>query len=196
MRKFKFFAMLLIIFLLSGCGGSIDNDTNTNTNTNTNNSDRYNAANVLSGTWTAIEEADVTADLNTDKLVMNLLSANLYFSNVIINGNTGSAIVSSSQTWRAIVNNAAARNSSIFDFTDKVVNLSRYGRDQWRGEIPDEEGHEIIFIITINSESNIHVVQNGIIPMPYNLESDITFYDDYGASYYVLFYTTEIDYVK
>lgn len=189
--------MTAAIFLFSGCGGSIDSDINTGSGQNTNNNtDRYNAANILNGTWTAITTGNVTADVNSDSLEMTLRSAHLYFSNVNITGNTGTALVTSNQTWRTIINNASTRNSSLFDFENKVINLSRYGTDRWRGEIPDEQGHEIIFIITINSESNIHVAQNGIIPMPYNLSSDVTFYDNYGSSYYVLFYDTEIDYVK
>ena len=151
---------------------------------------------VLEKTWklsTQNNQVDVTFGENSGEML--LISSDITFSSVDINGDSGTAVISFSQNWRVFWTDANDVNHLEFaqlNLQDKVISMTRSGNNQWRcyfESSADNDEEKIILQgsvlnVQITSSSSIHVIHDGIVFM----------YSEDGNTYALIYNQNEIDY--
>ena len=156
MRKFILVFMAMSVLFISGCGGSIYDDESSE-ETKDEYADNYDAQDFLTGRWVITEgEGEAVSTTMGSELTLNLLmnSAQMNFSNVVISGDTGTAILYYSHKWQAFSDSEVLLGD--FDITSyrsendkiqsQVVNLTHTDVDNWR--VDDADGNIIMIEFT------------------------------------------------
>ena len=178
MRKFFWVALCLCVLFISGCGGSLDPQDNDNT-TQTISQDvapSFNVSEILNGNWSVIDES-IATEINYDGntyIELIMASVSFAFTGTEIHGNNGTALVTSFQTWREILNKNSVRTYLGFynlNIDNELMTLTNAGANKWRGEVQDTD--RTIINLEILSPEIMRVTQEGI--------SEI--YDNRGMNY-------------
>ena len=192
MRKFMLIFMALSILFMSGCGGSIYDDESSTEKGEYD--DNYNAQDFLTGRWVITEgEGEAVSTTAGDEFVISLLmnSAQMNFSNVVISGDTGTAILYYSHKWQAFDESEIYLGE--FDITSyrseedriqsQVVNLTHTEVDKWR--VDDADGN--IIMIEFTSPYSVSTTWEGFSYSESNITSgDITYSERAKNFHYTL----------
>ena len=188
MRNLKFYGLLIImllsIFLLSGCGGSVrdsseSGSTDDQASTETPNSlpDTQNMAQLLKGTWIGINGSGTVQDSSANSYTWDIIQSAINFSNVKLSGNSGTATITS--LFVCSVKNP----SGVYIGTERIyrearsANMIRAGSDSWICEYNDKEGEKHVLTIDVTdktSYSYIKITEKGEIENP---EFDYVYYE-------------------
>ena len=131
MRKLRawgmLFAMCMLVFALSGCGGgSLDSNSDTTSDTIPNNTaDTYDTANVLAGEWSVLNDTVDTISLryNDTNIQMRMISARMNLADVYLEDNGGIlSIKNSKQEWYVLVTTTDYQTRSV-PYIDEDGNL-------------------------------------------------------------------------
>ena len=167
MRKFMLIFMAMSVLLISGCGGSIYDD-DSSTKEKGEYEDNYSAKDFLTGRWVITEgEGEAVSTTAGSDVTISLLmnSAQMNFSNVVISGDTGTAILYYSHRWQAFgdgeiylgeldITSYRSENDRI---QSQVVNLTHVDVDNWR--VDDADGN--IIMIEFTSPYSISTLWEG-----------------------------------
>ena len=156
MRKFMLIFMAMSVLLISGCGGSIYDDDSSKKEKGEY-EDNYSAQDFLTGRWVITEgTGEAVSTTEGSDVVISLLinSAQMNFSNVVISGDTGTAILYYAHRWQAF--DDSEKYLYEFDITSyrsekdtiqsQVVNLTHVDVDKWR--VDDADGNIIMIEFT------------------------------------------------
>ena len=177
------FMMIICLFAFSGCGGSVSSN-DSEEGESTDESDNTDVVSILEGTWLLHTETSGTA-ISTVNGVDETLTLRISTGSVIkfseINlsgdasadsiGNTGTAQLLYSQNWNAFNEdeifvgsfNFAISEDSISTDQSETVKIAKIDSEQWRIE---ENLNERNITVTINSETEINTLWNGIVNIP------------------------------
>ena len=171
--------MAMSVLFISGCGGSIYNDSSDGK------TDTYNAKTVLEGNWVIMNGSGsaVSTRLGTsDTLTFKMDHAEMTFSDVQINGDTGTAELYYSHGWRAFDTSEVYKGE--FNITSgmteddsvkaRSVSLTHVDSDNWR--VYDAENEDNIIMITFNSASAITTSWEGLSSFSGTMSGDIYHY--------------------
>ena len=131
-------------------------------------------------------------DYNVEML---LISSDITFASVDINGDSGTAVISLDQYWRVALmdgNIVVGIEYTSLNLHNKVINMTRAGNNKWRcyfASSGDDDEESVILRgsvlnVQITSSSSIHVIHDGIVFM----------YSEDGNTYALIYNQNEIDY--
>lgn len=182
MRKFMLIFMAMSVLLISGCGGSIYDD-ESSTQEKGEYEDNYKAKDFLTGRWVITEgKGEAVSTTLGSEVTINLLmnSAQMNFSNVVISGDTGTAILYYSHKWQAFDDsdvhlgdfNITSYRHENDTIQSQVVNLTHVDVDNWR--VDDADGN--IIMIEFTSPYSISTSWEGFSYSENNITSgDVTY---------------------
>ena len=191
MRKFMLIFMAMSVLLISGCGGSIYDD-DSSTKEKGEYEDNYSAQDFLTGRWVITEaeegEAVSTTAGSNVIIILRMNSAQMNFSNVVISGDTGTAILYYSHKWQAFDTSdiylgefgITSYRSEDDKIQSQVVNLTHVDVDKWR--VDDADGN--IIMIEFTSPYSISTNWEGFSYSEENITSGDIAYSKRTRDYY------------
>ena len=183
--------------MLSGCGGSADTSSNSGNGISdttgnessdspaTNESsdipaDTYEVKEVLDGSWVVMDsEVVIAVDYGDTTINMRLFSAGIDISNVSLDSKTattGTATISSYETWHVTDNSNTPMGTYSVKFDNKAMTLVNAGKDQWRCSVYDSQ--RAVINITLLSENTINILEYRVaeidgVPIEYSVEFNL-----------------------
>lgn len=182
MRKSIFccviFFLALAVFMASGCGGSLDpEDENPPATDNTteredpipnDNPSKHDVSRVLLGTWVN-NDPSVTAAPDNYLYSMRLVSADMTFVSIDMGQNTGTAYLTSNQTWKVLTGSQIELDRTI-SLDEQPIEIKHQGNDRWQILCGSDEDTYTKIDITITSESLISAIYESYITIDMNSE--------------------------
>ena len=151
---------------------------------------------MLEKTWGVITQNN-QIDLSGEnfEIEMLLISSDITFSDVDINGDSGTATISLDQSWRIIFKDGDVIDRieyTSLNLNNKTINMTRSGNNKWRcyfassGDTEEEETilKGSVLNVQVTSSSSLHIIQDGIV---YLHSTD-------GNSYAFVYNQNELDY--
>lgn len=168
----KIFALLLMVFLLSGCGGSGSYSENLGSNPSptptptpyeepNNEPDKYDFLEVLAGTWYGLGGSGTATGVE-GLFTAELETMRERFINVEINGDTGTALMTGYQTWRVVHQPSNDAYRVRFNNYRDEVNIVHIGSDTWRLEYSYDTGESTTVILKLTSAKTLEASQSGV----------------------------------
>ena len=193
MRKFMLIFMAMSVLLISGCGGSIYDDDSSKKEKGEY-EDNYSAQDFLTGRWVITEgTGEAVSTTEGSDVVISLLmnSAQMNFSNVVISGDTGTAILYYSHKWQAFDTSdiylgefgITSYRSEDDKIQSQVVNLTHVDVDKWR--VDDADGN--IIMIEFTSPYSISTSWEGFSYSENNITSGDVTYSQRTRDYHYTF---------
>lgn len=189
MRSLKFFSLMmlmcLLVFCVSGCGGSLGSEDGGSTSVVSDDvpvvSDDvpvisediiYDPA-ILGGAWRVVDQEVRIDDADIeDGLELLLVRSEMMISGVMVSGSSGSAVVSLHQDWRLTWPDSEISFASV-NIEAKSVRLGRTEGNKWRCEFTEAGASDnentilrgTVINLEIVSETEIKAIHYGIIPV-------------------------------
>ena len=194
MRKYLWLFLALFVFCAvssGGCGGGSSDESVTQDNGNQNNNSTpqnpistYDFS-ILKGSWTA-SDATGTATGPYGTFDLRMVHANALFTNVQANGNTATAIVSTSMEWDAYLN--GQYSTTIYGNNDQeTIEIRTVSENVWRYTFPDGKS---TVTVRITSSTTADVTEEGTTSDGYQYTASYTVTKD-GPDSPTIFYGIE-----
>lgn len=156
--------------LLTGCGGSSDSDNLANTLSPTpipspvpdNEADTYDMSRVLSGTWYGLSGSG-TATGSDGRYRLEMVRTRARISRVEIEGETGTALLTGYQDWRAIHSSMEYASVVRLESMQDEMALVHIGSNMWRMEYPDGLDYSATLTIKLTSNRTGEATPTGVV---------------------------------